>query len=415
MKIKHLFPIFSVLAIVACNQELKQDEPIVLDNLSNVELLPGNQRFQINASSAGLSNATAIEISVADLKFNAPVDHATPSFSYIAEGVPAGTQTVTIKAVGEKGAASEPDTYEVNVFDNSIAASYTAKEVSAEYNEDDNEMDITLTASEGITSVTLSYKDSKGNDKTDTIEGNATSAVLTDWLDECDLTATSLVKPYENAIDAVALTPVTIKLPKIVITPDKIIALSNTTWAVTDFASDIVGGQYSNKTGAIGLWDGAVYWSNEGYHSSDKDGVPHHISFDLGVKAKLAEATIYFRGDGDFRDWPPQRFQVWGHADLADGETTATIDVADSPTRDNTEFCNESKAKGWVLLCEYYPKQEELETDKKVTVTLDDTNSVRFFRYRIVEGWKEPHVGESMYGNATEVELKAWEKSIKNL
>lgn len=417
MKTKVLFVFALAFALVSCKTKedpTPEPEPVVLGQLSNVELLPGNGRFQVNGSSSGLNNVTAIEIAVDGKTFNAPLDHSTPSFSYVCEGISAGNQNVSIKSVGENDAASEPASYTVNVYDDSIASSYTAKEISdAQFLEDDMSMTLTFTAPEGISYATLSYKDGEGADKTLDVDVTATTLVLYDWQDECTVVLTSFVKPFENALDDVSVGTSQFVLPKIVITPDEEIALANTTFANAQFSSDIVGGQYSWNTLAIGLWDGEKYWPQGGYHSSDGDGVPHHISFDLGVKAKLTCATIYFRGDGGWTDWPPRKLQVWGHPDFADGEDFASIDVADSPTRDNAEFISESEGKGWILLGEYEPTEEELSVNMYVTVRLDDTTPVRFFRYRIVEGWKEPHVGPGMYGNATEIELTAWKKSIK--
>lgn len=393
----------------------KIPETIHVGQLTDVTLLSGFTRFIIEGSIKYMATATTLDIAILGQEepISVPVDHAADTLRYEVNGLKGGNYYLTLTSRDSDGNSSVPVTYNVDVFDESSKAMFYPKRIiSGEYDAEENTMTLAWNAIEEAESVIFKYLNSDGVEIVENLEGNVQTFVLDDWLDQSEVEAVTIIKPSANSVDNITLDPTHFTIPKMEESPDEVVNLSKTTFAMVNVLSDVKQGTYGGPTAQ--LWDGGMYWSNSGYHSNDGEGVPHHITFDLGVKAKLTEVTIYYRGEGDWRYWPPQRLQVWGHPDIIEeGKTINDYDVFDSPTKDNGEFCTESETNGWILLAEYYPTENELSVDKMVVVPLDDTKSVRYFRYRIVEGWNEPHTGPDMYGNATEMEFKAWKKSIK--
>jgi len=392
-------------------------EKVYVGQLADVTVLSGFGRFVIDGSTKYMATAKFLLVSIdgIDEPIEIPITRESKDFHYVVDGLKAGNYYVTLTSIDSAGNKSVPTTYNVDVYDDSSKATFYPKRIiSGEFDSETNTMTLQWNTIEEAESVVFKYLNSDNVQITETLPGNVQTTVLTDWLDQSEVEAVTTVRPVPTCVDVIVLDATTFRVPKMEETPDEVINLPRTTFAMVDVASDVKQGTYGGPTSQ--LWDGGMYWSNSGYHSNDREGIPHHITFDLGVKAKLVSVTIYFRQEGDFRDWPPRRLQIWGHPDIVEeGKTIGDYDVFDSPTKDNDEFISESEANGWAKLAEYYPTEEELSVDFMVVVPLDDTKSVRYFRYRIVEGWKEPYVGESMYGNATEMEFKAWKKSIKQV
>lgn len=418
------FRTISLILAVAClfpacresqTEYEKIPEKINVGQLADVTISSGFTRFIIEGSIKYMATATTLEIAILDQNdtISVPVDHSKDEFLYEVGNLKAGNYYFTLTSRDSDGNKSVPATYNVDVFDDSSKARFYPKRIiSGEYDGEEFTMTLAWNTVEEADSVVFKYYNSDGVQIVENLAGNVQTIVLDDWLDQSEIEITTTITPSANCVDRITLDPTVFTIPKMEETPDEVVNLSKSTFKMVELSSDVKQGTYGGPTSQ--LWDGGMFWSNSGYHSNDGEGVPHHITFDLGVKAKLTEVTIYFRQEGDFRNWPPKRLQVWGHPDiLEEGKTINDFDVFDSPTKDNAEFVSESEANGWIMLAEYYPTEYELSVDYMVIVPLNDTKSVRYYRYRIVEGWTEPHTGTSMYGNATEMEFKAWKRSIK--
>lgn len=401
----------ALLAVSACGPEGTEYEQIPerinVGLLSDVELLPGYERFFVTGLTRYLSTAKTIKIELIDMDRteNATVDRTQDVFSYEVSGLAAGNYYVRLTSLDSEGNKSLSKTYNVNVYDASSAANYYPKRiVSASYDESNDQMVFSWNAVEEAQEIEFTYTTSSGEIVTEILPGDVQTNAISDWSDQCEVSAVTKVLPFKSAVDLLSTEPVSYVIPKVVIN------LPNTTFAEVQMPSDAAQGQYGGPTRQ--LWDGNFEWSNQGYHSNDGVGVPHHITFDLGVSAKLASTCMFFRAYGDFADWPPRRYQVWGHAEVEEGKSISDYDVFDAPDKDNGEFVAESEQNGWVLLKEGYPTQDQLEFDHKVDTDLECYTPVRYIRYRIVEGWKAPYTGPGMYGNMTEMNFKVLKGSV---
>lgn len=412
-RIKFLMAFLSAALLASCGQQAteyeKMPEAINVGQLSGVELLPGSHRFILQGSTRYMRTAKtlSVELLETEIKQVFAVDNSQDLFEAEISGLDAGNYYVVVTSFDKDGNQSLTQTYNVDVYDESSASKFYPKRItSVEYDEASDAMVITWNTVEEAQSVLLEYTRSDGEKVSETVSGDVQVSYILDWADRSEISAVTSILPSSKSLDPIELAPVTATFPKVTM------SLPSATFAEVNMPSDAQQGQYGGPTRQ--LWDGYADWSNQGYHSNDGVGVPHHVTFDLGVTAKLSSSTLFFRKYGDFRDWPPRRFQIWGHPAITEeGKTIADYDVVDTPTKDNDEYVTESAAAGWVLLCEYYPSEEELAVNFCVTAPLDEDQAVRYIRYRIVEGWKAPYTGPGMYGNCTEMNFTALKGSVQ--
>jgi len=150
---------------------------------------------------------------------------------------------------------------------------------------------------------------------------------------------------------------------------------------------------YESGTSISKLWDGSV--GPQGYpnifHSAGNSGMPHVITFDLG-KVYTNLSRIEETGRDCCNN--PDRFEVWGTADL----TNATTSLSAS----NSGWPAEATSKGWVLL-----KDITRSDDGKNAFTSELDNGgkpIRYIRIRI----KHVTTGDGNYSNMSEIRF--WNK-----
>lgn len=147
-------------------------------------------------------------------------------------------------------------------------------------------------------------------------------------------------------------------------------------------------GSYEGQTGLNRLWDGSVgpqSYPNI-YHSDGDHSLPHHFTFDMGrLYNKLSHVEITGRDCCN----NPDKFEVWGIADLTNAATIL-------PGND-AGWKAEAISKGWTLL------QEVTRTDDGIApfkISLQDgIPPVRYIRIRVL------HVtsGDGNYSNISEL------------
>jgi hypothetical protein len=145
---------------------------------------------------------------------------------------------------------------------------------------------------------------------------------------------------------------------------------------------------YESGTSISKLWDGSV--GPQGYpnifHSAGNSGMPHVITFDLG-KVYTNLSRIEETGRDCCNN--PDRFEVWGIADLANATTTLSASDNGWPS--------EAVNKGWTLL-----KDVTRTDDGKNAFTADLNNAgkpIRYIRIRI----KHVTNGDGNYSNMSEI------------
>lgn len=257
------------------------------------------------------------------------------------------------------------------------------------------DMTLRWSSSDKAVRVELEYETQSGTERL-TLDGGVTSTVIgPDWKRGGKIRSVTYVKPDDKALDIVDLLPVEQTFPEIVE-----YEVPKTTFAEVALPTDIDGKGYSG-IGPKGMWDGVTGNDpTKRYHSRDQEGIPHHLTFDMGVYADLSKVKIWGSSDNSF--WNPKRVQLWGREDLAGAETTLPSD--------DPGWEAEARAKGWKLIADF------TNTDRIVnehSISKEEPMRVRYIRYRVLEIVGHPTdptyvtSGKNRYGLCQEITLWA--------
>lgn len=258
-----------------------------------------------------------------------------------------------------------------------------------------NDMTLTWSSNDKAVKMELEYETDEGM-KHLTLDGDVTSTVIgSDWKRGGLIRSVTYIKPDDLALDIVDLMPQEQTFPETVE-----YEVPKTTFAEVTLPTDIDGMGYSG-IGAKGMWDGeAGSDPTKRYHSRDQEGVPHHLTFDMGIYADLSKVKIWGSADNSF--WNPKRVQLWGREDLEGAETTLPSD--------DPGWEDEARAKGWKLIIDF------TNTDRIVNehqIVKDAPMRVRYIRYRVLEIVGHPSdptyvtSGKDRYGLCQEISFWA--------
>lgn len=248
-------------------------------------------------------------------------------------------------------------------------------------------------SSEDAVKVDFTYDNSSGGKTTLELPGNIEKLEITDWVLGGEMVAVTYTVPEKNALDTIALDPVVLYfMEEVEYEVDK------ANFKSVLLPTDIKGNAYSGKP--EGIWDGIKgSGSSNRYHSGDGEGVPHHLTFDMGVQAHLTRFEIV--GRENHHNWNPKRFQIWGIDSLDGAETTLHSSDPD--------WEKEAMEKGWKLLSEE-TNEDPVTNVYQINESLDD--KVRYIRYRVLEVFGDgiTTTGTSVYGAVQE--LTFWSDDI---
>ena len=418
---KLLVTLLALASVSGCNPDLRstyaeylgEGEKIYVGKLTDVELLPGNCRFVLSGSTRYMNTAKKLHIQLLDTDYDytVDVDPNVERFEYSFDNISAGNYYVVVTALDKDGNESVPDTYNVNVYDTSSAVNFYAKRVvTASFTALAGTMGVFFNSVEEATSVRFVYTDEAGKEISETMPGDIQSIYLENWKDQSEVKVYTRIRPYANALDELEMPDASVyTLPAV---PEEM-EVPRDYWAWPNCTSDTWATQYGGRIET--LWDGLYGSSSSGYHTGDRSyearGVPHHITIDLGIRACLTRGRIMFRPNGSWQDWPAKHFELWGHVN---GDPADFLEITDKYDTPAGQFEEQSLAKGWVKICDYWPEQEKLSAYKFIDFPIDsEYENLRYLRYRIVEGWKNGGVGANVYGMATEMWF--WGKTTKLL
>lgn len=230
-----------------------------------------------------------------------------------------------------------------------------------------NDMTLEWSSNTKTLKVDLEYETTDGIEKV-TLEGDVASTVIgNNWKKGGLVKATTWIMPDKDALEPVDLITEETRFPETVE-----YEVPKGTFAEVSLPTDIDGEGYSG-IGPKGMWDGIDGNDpTKRYHSKDNEGVPHHLTFDMGVYADLSKVKIWGSSDNSF--WNPKRVQLWGRENLDDAETTLPSD--------DPGWEDEAKEKGWKLIIDF------TNSDRIVNehvIEKDEPMKVRFIRYRVLE------------------------------
>lgn len=237
-----------------------------------------------------------------------------------------------------------------------------------------------------VVSTFFSYETNNGQMKTIEVASDDVSVPLFNWKAGGKLEILSKIITGEQGIDTVALDVVEGVLPT-----ESVFELDKSYFTEVHLTNDTYGTGYGGVFEKI--WDGDR--NGFGYHTGDGEGVPHSLTFDLGVQADL----VRFRLDArqDFLGWNPKKVQLWGCADI-DGKDT------ELPGMD-PGWEDEAKSKGWKLITEAYCPDDITNT---IEIDSENAKGIRYVRYRPVEVVNG--AGAGAYGGLFEITF--WGENI---
>jgi hypothetical protein len=213
-----------------------------------------------------------------------------------------------------------------------------------------------------------------------------TAIILTDYKAGTDITYKSAYIPGKGSLDVFSVTDFS-TFPKIF----TYVLCDRSLFAEVHLPGDAP--TYESGTSISKLWDGSV--GPQGYpnifHSAGNSGMPHVITFDLG---KIYTNLSRIEETGRDCCNNPDRFEVWGTADLSNATTTLSASDNGWPA--------EATSKGWTLL-----KEVIRSDDGKNAFTSELDNGGKPFRYIRIR-IKHVITGDGNYSNMSEIRF--WNK-----
>ena len=175
------------------------------------------------------------------------------------------------------------------------------------------------------------YTDNTNTIRTTTVSADSFSTNLPNYKLGSYIYLRSSYKPVSIAID----TFITNAEDSVMV---KNVPVNKAGWAKINLPNDITGDAYGTNLSKI--WDGSPGGYPNIFHSGWWDHMPQHFTIDLGGLYNLTQFAEWGRQDCGCHN--PDKFEVWGIADITGAATTLPSDDAG--------WKNESIAKGWTLL-----------------------------------------------------------------
>lgn len=208
---------------------------------------------------------------------------------------------------------------------------------------DEGGAEVTFSQSKMAVKYKLSYKDADGEEQTVEIKDIADKLVIPNWENEDNspFKLTTFVLPKDKlGLD-------TLELPTLVQTAKQHASLypvDKSKIAVAKYtATDNVGKAFGSG-GPEAIFDnqsgGDILWEC----FNDGSTLPTHISYDLGKKTHLVEASII--GRNGYFAWDAVKIEIWGRESVADGPGGSTGYEIQSNGHDSG-FESEAIARGW--------------------------------------------------------------------
>jgi len=189
---------------------------------------------------------------------------------------------------------------------------------------------------------------------------------LENWVPGGNIEVLSAITTGENGFDTLYLDPFYEKLP--VLTT---FLLDKSLFSLTKMPSDNPGTAYgANPDMYLFDGDGSYIGDTEGYHSGE-DMMPHHLTIDLGVTAKITKYRVDLRDPNNWAGNHPKDFELWGRADTIGAVTLP-------PTEEN--FI----AQGWQLL---HSASIDNNIIFFIEYEIDTDQAYRFLRYRVTKSF----------------------------
>lgn len=395
---KILVALTAILLIYGCSKDaldyknyLNQKEKVYPGFPVAVTAAPGNYRVKLSWKASPDPSVTRYMIfwnnAQDSLEMKAP-DRSVNEVSIVISNLVEYNYSFTLYSYDKDGNKSVPvQVNNVKVYGDSYKSSLTNRFLVAAspYELDDNGITLNFEHPDTIninTEIRYTYKD--GTIRQAKIGPNDNSIKLPDYKLGTKIYFKSAYIPVKSAIDTFYTTGFD-SLSNIMIPVDKSL------FRPLKLANDV--GTYNGETSLARLWNGNK--TPTGYpdifHSDDRSPLPHHFTFDMGKQvANLTQFEIIGRDCCN----NPNKFEIWGIADLTGAETQSP---GNSPG-----WTAESTGRVWKLLATV-ERGDDGSAPLKVALR-DGLPTVRYIRIRVIS----VSSGNSSYSNISEVSF--WNK-----
>ena len=228
----------------------------------------------------------------------------TDTISYIIDPIAENTYSFMIRTYDNEGNRSIPIELAGTVYGDNYRNLLTNRLLKSTYYDG---ADLKLnwgTAESSEAGITVSWKDTNGDNQTMDVDPLETETVLPFFNIDMPLLYSTTYKPDSLAIDVFQATTI----EKMI---DPVTFIPKTTWMANLLPGDIgINGSYPLSR----FWDGNT---TNFMHSDGVTSVPCSFTWDMGIKAKLSRMKFWPRNDNDDR-WNkgmPKLFEIYGSLD----------------------------------------------------------------------------------------------------
>jgi len=228
----------------------------------------------------------------------------TDTISYIIDPIAENTYSFMIRTYDNEGNRSIPIELAGTVYGDNYRNLLTNRLLKSTYYDGE---DLKLnwgTAESSEAGITVSWKDTNGDNQTMDVDPLETETVLPFFNIDMPLLYSTTYKPDSLAIDVFQATTI----EKMI---DPVTFIPKTTWMANLLPGDIgINGSYPLSR----FWDGNT---TNFMHSAGVTSVPCSFTWDMGIKAKLSRMKFWPRNDNDDR-WNkgmPKLFEIYGSLD----------------------------------------------------------------------------------------------------
>lgn len=364
---------------------LDRGETLYVGRLDSIKFRGGLHRVQMEGSLRYARSASRCVISWNDQsqEYDLADISRDDTAKVLIDNLDEGTYRFTIQTFDDAGNKSVKEECYGYVYGDEYILTQSPKFIS-EMIPDPYKMTLKWNVSDNAIKVRFSYENSNGEMISQILPGDVKTTEISNWKKGGKIECITYTLPEKNALDTIPLDPYLQSFPT-----DVEYEIDKSTFKAVGLPTDIAGNGYGGKI--EGIWDGVIGSGEPNrYHSADGEGIPHHLTFDMGVYADLTQFKIY--GRVGYSNWNPKHFQLWGIDSIEDAETSL-------PSAD-PGWEAEAKEKGWKLLIDATCNDPEVNT---FTFDKDKVKNVRYIRYRVLEVFGPPSTGSGAYGCVQEM------------
>lgn len=373
-KLSNIFPfvVMLIMAMWGCSdmdsihEQYLQGEKIYAGKLDSLEVYSGYKRVKIEGLTRYLGNSTECVVEWEDQSQIFSIDTVKKeTFEVMVEDLEERSYEFQVYTLDEIGNKSVLQTCKGRVVGDNFKGSQQVRRITG-FNFMDDVMYVNWadkSESEFVIFTQINYANTEGGMTRDTVYPDDSAIELVNWKPLGKMEVVSAVISGPMGVDTIYLDMVEKILP-----PPPFSELDKSLFSLVRMPSDNRGDAYGADPVQY-LFDGDGNWTGSdafGYHSGE-NAIPHHLTIDLGVVAKVRKCRLDLRDPNNYAGNNPTEVELWGIMDISDAETSSS---------DAAEF----EAKGWQLL---YRGSVDGEHKQSVEFDVPCGPSVRYLRYRV--------------------------------